>query len=68
MSYGVNIGMQNNLWIIQPRCIWENDPWHVWAESKGTKNYSTRCAHIDGASIQLDYIWWMLSKATINNL
>ncbi len=48
--------------------IWETNPWHVWPKSKGTKDYSTHCAQIDGASIQLDLHMIMLSKVDINNL
>jgi len=32
------------------------------------KTVQTRCAHIDGVSIQLDYTWRVLSKATIDSL
>jgi hypothetical protein len=35
---------------------------------RGTKNYSKRCVHIDGASTQLDCSYKMLSKATVNSL
>ncbi len=38
--------------------IWETNPWHVWPKSKGTKNYSTHCTHIDGAL----YNWIALEK------
>ncbi len=48
--------------------VWENDPWHVWIEYRGMKNCSTCHAHINGASIQLDFTWQMLWKVTIDNL
>jgi len=68
MSYGVNIGMKNILCeLFNQDVIWENDPWHVWAKSRGMKNCSTRHAHIDGAFIEL-YCTWMLLKATIDSL
>jgi hypothetical protein len=41
---------------------------HDMYESSGTKNYSTHCAHNDGASSQLDYTLWLLSKASIDSL
>ncbi len=47
----VMIGMHNVLWTINKDVIWETYLWHVWPKSKGTKNYSTRRTHIDGASM-----------------
>jgi len=58
----------------KPRCIilleqfnqnviWQGDSWYVWGESKGMKNHLMCCAHVYGASIQLDSTLKNLTKS-----
>jgi hypothetical protein len=55
MSHGVKTNMYNISWTIHPR--WRLARWFMiyMNESKGTKNHLMCCAHVYGASIQLDF-------------